>query len=66
MAHSGGTFGSYFQSSCAGGGVQRKNFAPRGGEIHHAVDDEWRGFLSAMRVEIEVPGQAELRRCCGR
>src|SRR5690606_15517204 len=33
---------------------------PGGGEVHHAVDDDGRGFLAALGVDVGVPGEAEL------
>src|SRR5208282_568800 len=39
----------------ASGGVQGEHLAPRAREVHRAVDDKRRGFLTAVGVEIEVP-----------
>ncbi len=41
-------------------GVDRLHLAPRAGGIQHAVDDQRRGFLAAMRVEVDEPREAEL------
>ena len=44
----------------AGRGVDRLHLAPRAGGIHHAVDDQRRRLLAAMRVEVDEPREAEL------
>ena len=41
----------------SGARIERIHFAPRGGDVHHAVDDERRSFLAAGRVENELPGR---------
>ena len=41
-------------------GVQREDFAPRGGKIHYSIDDEGRGFLTSVCVEIEIPRKAKV------
>src|SRR5690606_14159970 len=33
--------------------------APSGGDVDRPVDDQWRAFLAACRVEIGGPGEAE-------
>src|SRR5262249_51961408 len=40
--------------------------APRGRRVQHAVDHQRRGFLSAIGIEVGIPGEAELLRVVGR
>src|SRR6266403_4749118 len=56
----GGNFRIVLPAPHAGRGVEGNNFAPGGGEIHHAVNDEWRGFLAAARVQTVIPRQRHL------
>jgi hypothetical protein len=37
-----------------------EDFAPSGGEVHHAVDHDGSGFLAAARIQVDVPSQSEL------
>ena len=46
----------------AGRGVVRLDHAPRGRDVHHAIDDERRRLLSTIGVEVRIPREAELLR----
>ncbi len=52
-----GIVGPNFFSSC---GFHGEDFAPGGGEVHHAIDHDGGGFLAAMSVQVNVPGEGEL------
>lgn len=28
--------------------------------MHHAIHDDWRGFITTAAVEVDVPGESEL------
>jgi len=43
----------------AGADVVGLHHAPCGGEIHDAVDDDGRRFLTALGVDVGIPGEAE-------
>ena len=52
---------------CAGFGVECIDLAPRRADIHHAVDHQRCGFVTAAFLgEIAVPGQAQLADVVGR
>src|SRR5690606_26581420 len=56
-----GNFGVVAPELLARARIERKDLAPRGGYVHHAVDDERGGFLNArLGVEIMVPGELQL------
>ncbi len=44
----------------AGGGFDGEDFAPRGGEVHDAIHNDGCGLITAVTVEVHVPGQGEL------
>ena len=45
----------------AAAGIEGIDLAPSGGHIEHAIDHQRRGFLTAVGVEVGVPGQPQLR-----
>ena len=45
----------------AGADVVGFHHRPRGGEVHHAIDDDGRGFLAALGVDVGIPGKTEFR-----
>ena len=53
-------FGVVLPQLLAGARVDRVGDAPRSGRIHHAVDDERRGFEAAVGRGLELPREAEL------
>ena len=46
----------------AGRGVVRLDHAPRGRDVHHAVDDQRSRLLAAIGIEVREPRKAELLR----
>src|SRR3546814_8611700 len=55
-----GNLGIEFPQGFTGRGVPCADLRPGVGDIHHAVDDDGRRFLSAGVVEVGGPGDAEL------
>src|SRR5262249_49814780 len=55
-------FGVVGPEQLAGRRVICFHHAPRGRDVHYAVDDQRRSLLPAISIEIGIPGQAELLR----
>ena len=56
----------------AGARIQRIDVVERGGDVHHAIDDDRRGFQRFLHIGLEDPGRAAAARrwsvliCCVR
>ena len=44
----------------AGLAIEGGDFRPRGGCVNHAIDDDGRGFMATVSIELMAPRKAEL------